>query len=125
MTKCEPFLGTTNNREEAFSGIEVLNIVIKQDPYGYYGNKDHSREATYSKSNVPRYASCNNPRCQQGGVDLQRLVWFHPSGEYEYYCGGHEGTPKGRYKGDPCGNVFTIILEVEHSRGKADAAEAI
>ena len=55
--------------------------------------------STFTKANMPSFLAYKNPRCQQGGLDLQRLVMFHQSGEYDYPCNGHEGTPKGRRQG--------------------------
>lgn len=108
-----PFLGTTNNRNEAFPDIKSLKVVIKQDPYGDYLQREGYREITYSINNIPRYATCCNLKCQQGGIDLQSLVLFSGSGEYNLGCNGHEGSPKGRRKGDPCDNVFQVTVAVE------------
>jgi hypothetical protein len=115
MGKTTPFLGETEDRNQAFPDIKSLKVKIIQDPYGYYCREEHQRETTYSKNTIARYATCRNPRCQQGGIDLQNLVLFSGSGEYSFHCNGHEGTPKGRRKGDPCDNVFNITVAVEKS----------
>lgn len=113
MRNSAPFLGTTEDRNQAFAGIKSFKVKILQDPYGYYCRKQHQRETVYSKSSLPRYTTCCNPRCQQGQIDLQSLILFSGTGEYEFYCNGHEGSPKGRRKGDPCDNVFKITISVE------------
>ena len=86
-----PFLGTTTDRNAAFPGIAQIKFSVSQDPYGA------------------------NPRCQQGGLLTQQIVLFHPDGECDFPCNGHEGTPAGRRKGDPCDNRFKVTLEVIRS----------
>jgi hypothetical protein len=113
MPKATPFLGTTTDRNAAFPDIRSLSVRVVQDPYGMYCREPWQRESSYSKANIPRYERCRNPRCQQGGVDLQQIVWFSGEGEHKFYCSGHEGTPKGRRKGDPCDNSFTITVSIE------------
>ncbi len=113
MRNSAPFLGSTEDRGQAFPDIKSLKVKILQDPYGYYYREEHQRETVYSKNTIPRYATCGNPRCQQGGVDLQSLVLFSESGEYSFHCNGHEGSPKGRRKGNSCDNIFTISVALE------------
>ena len=107
-----PFLGETADRNKAFPDIDAIDITITQDPSRQYLQHDWQRVTHYTKSTIPRYAKCANPRCQQGGLDLQHIVMFASDGEHEYYCDGHEGTPAGRRKGDPCENRFTVRLAV-------------
>ena len=73
----------------------------------------------YSESTLPARISCANPRCQQGGYHLQPLLdaLVHSKKEkYEqvWHCSGHEGSPKGRRKGDPCMNRIDFILGIEY-----------
>ena len=111
-----PFLGTTTDRNDAFAGIDEIDITITQDPYGYHLKADDWRRTSrFTKSTIPRHYACVNPRCQRGGIDLQKIVLFHPSGEFSFTCNGDEGTPAGRKKGDPCDNRFDIKLSVKRS----------
>lgn len=72
MTKnLKPLLGETTDRDKAFPGVASLEVVIEHDPYGMYGNPGATIER-FHKSDVPRRARCINPRCQQGGFDLQQ-----------------------------------------------------
>lgn len=114
--KSIPFFGTSTNVNEAFPGIEKIDITIEQDTYGYYCQHQYERISQYTKTTIPRYEQCVNPRCQQGGVDLQNFVLFHPNGEYDISCKGHEGTPAGRRKGDPCDNHFKIKLNIKPNK---------
>ena len=113
MTISKPFLGETTNRDEAFPGIDSIDITITQDPYFHYSSKETQRVNHYTRSTIPRYCKCVNPRCQQGGLDLQKLVLFNSNGSHTFPCNGHEGSPKGRRKGSPCDNYFEVALIVE------------
>jgi hypothetical protein len=111
-TSSRPFLGTTNDPNHAFPGIVEVDLKVTQDPYGEYLRHDWQRTSSYTKGTIPQMQRCANPKCQQGGIDLQQIVNFWESGEYKFACNGHEGTPKGRRIGDPCDNVFTVRLSV-------------
>jgi hypothetical protein len=112
-TTTRPFLPETTNKSEAFPGIAALEIKVSQDPYGMFVQQEHRRTATYSLHNIPRRVGCLNPKCQQGGFDLQMQVSFGDCVDRKLYCSGHEGTPAGRRKGDPCSNVFTVTVRTE------------
>ncbi len=103
----------TRDREKGLSGIKNLKLIVRQDIYGYYITNELLREATYSKASLPRYARCCNTKCQQGGLDLQIIALYSANGQRNISCPGHEGSPKGRRKGDSCDNVFTVIVEIE------------
>lgn len=110
MATYKPFLGETNDRDKAFPQFESFTIVVSQDPYSNYRHEEWLKTSTYTKSNIPRFAKCLNPRCQQGGLDLQQIVSYAGDGEHTYHCNGHEGSPMGRRKGMPCENYFTVTL---------------
>lgn len=112
MTKGRYFLGETTDPDQAFPGIIALDVKVTQDPFGYYTEKESQRVAHFTKENILAHLRCANRRCQQGGLDLQRLVLFSPSGEQSYWCGGHEGSPAGRKQGDPCENRFDVVMSV-------------
>ncbi len=108
-----PFLGETTDRDQAFPGIRSLELTIVQDPCGYYTRQSSARESRFTKTTLPPYFACANPRCQQGGLDLQQIVLSWPPGKHTFYCNGHEGTPKGRRVGVPCCNSFEITLNIQ------------
>ncbi|EYS96039.1 hypothetical protein CF68_22525 [Cupriavidus sp. SK-4] len=110
MSKSEPFLGTTTERDKAFPDIKEMRVVVTQDPWQSYRRTPAAPTSTYTKTSLPRFERCLNPRCQQGGLDLQSVVLFWEDGEHEFFCKGHEGSPAGRRVGDPCDNVFTVTL---------------
>lgn len=110
--RTQPLLGTTD-RKTALAGFKEIRLEVSQDPFGYYAKSDTLRAHTYSEASLPRGERCLNPRCQQGGLDLQMIVEFWPDGtEKTFPCGGHEGTLKGRVKGQSCDNSFKISLHV-------------
>lgn len=48
-------------------------------------------------------------------LPTQQIVPFHPDAEHDFPCSGHEGTPAGRCKGNPCDNRFAVTLKVTRS----------
>lgn len=111
MNKREPFLGSLTDREKALSSLPEFTLKIEQDPWGDYLNEERQRKSIFSKQNVPRSFRCCNPRCQQGGLDLQKIIFHFNSGEYSIHCSGHEGSPKGRRKGQSCDNTFKVSFQ--------------
>ena len=116
MSRGKPFLGETTDRSKAFSGIDSFELAVVQDRFEQYTREPWQRELRYTKDDVPRYLACANPRCQQGGLDLQQVVNFWPSGQRTIHCNGHEGTPKGRRLGDPCDNSFVVTLNKSENK---------
>lgn len=112
----EPFLGTTPDVNRAFPDVEAIDMMVAQDPYGYYCQQESQRVNSFTKSSLPSHIRCVNPRCQQGGLPTQNIVLFHEDGEYDFACNGHEGSPAGRRKGDPCDNRFKVMFCMD--RGK-------
>lgn len=114
MNKTHPFLGEyTNDRKKAFPELKFLDIEISQDAYGHYDSPPVRRQVRFNATNFTAVVRCLNPRCQQGGLELENIIRYWESGEHDFPCNGHEGTPKGRHKGDPCGNSFKVKLLVE------------
>ncbi len=111
MAKSTPFLVETTDREAAFPDIASLEIAVKQDRYGFYTDREGGHLSKFDKMTVPRNLSCVNPRCQQGGLDLQQIILYWQDGDHFLSCNGHEGTPAGRKTGDPCDNNFDISLK--------------
>jgi hypothetical protein len=112
MNRSKPFLGETTDREKAFSGIASFELTVVQDRFGNYTLESWQRETRFTMANISPHLACANPRCQQGGLDLQRLVLYQPSGKHTISCNGHEGSPQGRRQGDPCDNSFEVELSV-------------
>ena len=111
MTRSKPFLGETHDRTRAFIGIASLELTVLQDKWGHYTRDAWQRESHYTLDSIPRYFRCANPRCQQGGLDLQQIVMFWPNGERTLPCNGHEGSPAGRRNGNPCDNSFVVTVQ--------------
>ncbi len=111
----KPFFGETTDRSEAFRDFKSIDLIVTQDPWNRHARFEYQRESHYTLATIQRHQSCLNPRCQQGGLDLQRIIMFQPDGEHEFWCNGDEGTPKGRRQGDPCDNRFTVKLKTIRS----------
>ena len=113
LKRISALFGETTDREEAFSDFEDFEIAGAQDKFGFYTRYGSERKFHFTKATMPRHLHRANPRCQQGGLDLQRIVLFSTPGQHTFHCNGHEGSPKGRRKGDPCDNSFQLTLSVE------------
>jgi hypothetical protein len=106
----KPFLGTVDNIADAFPEIDSLKIVAHHR--GMAISQVRASES-YTLHNLPRVLPCANPRCQQGGYDLNAMLIMLTSSKQQghratWYCGGHEGTPKGRRRGLPCSNSVAL-----------------
>lgn len=112
--KVEPFLGQTSDADKAFPGIKDFRVTIIEDPFGYYVSDAAQRKSVYTKASARVMHRCANSRCQQGGLNIQRLVMFSAPGQHDIRCPGHDGSPQGRRMGDPCDNRFAVTLDVEH-----------
>ena len=112
------FLPQTNDQRKAFPDFEELEVSIEQDIFKHYVWEDHRRISYFTLDSIPQHLPCVNPDCQRGGIDLQRLVMFRPEGEHEIECAceGDEGTPKGRYKGNPCDNLMSIKVRIKKKK---------
>lgn len=110
MTRMKPFLGETTDRKKAFPDLASCEISIIQDKFELYDCTPSRRQSRFTLENVPREMRCVNSRCQQGGLDLQNIITSWPDGQHTFYCNGHEGSPQGRRKGDPCENSFDVTL---------------
>lgn len=113
MSHEKPLFGReTSKFGEVFPDIVSLEMMIVQDRFGQYTKDGQPAEHRFTHTTATSHLACVNSRCQQGGLDLQRILSFS-NGEHSHSCNGHEGTPKGRRKGAPCGNTFEVALHVE------------
>jgi len=113
MQQSKPFLGTPTTFSKAFP--KFRSLIIRAKHSGDLTNPTQ-REQIYSGNSIPRVIPCPNPRCQQGGYDLTATIItmeHDRKTQYRvrYSCNGHEGTPKGRRKGNPCMNSVELEFE--------------
>ena len=106
---------------EAYPQIAQYRVEVTQDPWGYHCQHDWQRTSVYTNG-LPSTIRCANPRCQQGGLDLQVYIDTMVCSRtresaFQAYCRGHEGSPKGRRKGAPCDNRFDLKIELEFQKG--------
>lgn len=112
----KPFLGQPVTFKAAYPDFLSLRLIGTQ--HGEMNSPSQSQVA-YSESTIPRVIPCSNPKCRQGGYDLQPfLITLAHSKDLAYEghicCNGHEGTPKGRVKGDPCFNHLEFKIEATY-----------
>lgn len=110
-----PFVPKTNF-EGAFPDIESVMVnVTETDEYG----KEYNR--AYWKGDFGQYINCSNPQCYNGGFpigDAISSLYFRKltEGEGGADCQGHEGSPKGKRKGDPCEHRFRYKISIVYRR---------
>lgn len=111
----EPIWSMTpkNRRPEVFRN---LRVTIEEDPQGWWQKIPELRRHEYSVYNVPDYLPCCNPRCRNGGLNIERALGTYGSGRHYLSCEGHEGYIRGRQKGPKCDNRFTITMTFDGSR---------
>lgn len=118
-----PFLkGEPTTFDKVFPSVQSLTLKGKEHgDFQEVLSIPLERRSTlhYTESNLPAKIPCSNPKCQQGGYELQWIIDGIVRGrdtyyENTYHCNGHEGTPKGRRKGDPCCNYIDIKIELEY-----------
>lgn len=116
MGESHRFLGgEPTTFKKAYPKVESLRAEVSQ-----HGDVEweYQKHQTFDSSNVPAEIRCGNPRCRQGGFSMQRLIDYMVYGgktEHEdtLHCDGHEGSPKGRRKGDPCINYLKVKITLK------------
>ncbi|MEJ7637351.1 MAG: hypothetical protein WKF75_04995 [Singulisphaera sp.] len=98
--------------KNAYPKIESLRIEVFQ-----HGDMEweHQKHQLFSEANVPAEIPCGNGHCRQGGFSMRCLIDYMVYGnktdhEDTMHCRGHEGSPKGRRKGDPCMNYIKVKI---------------
>ena len=107
---------------QAFPNIGKFSIRVEQDIFGFHTQDSWRRVQVYTPEHPPPpVVACINPRCQQGGLDLQSFIYTaDQNGPWEYkqtfHCNGHEGSPKGRRIGRSCDNSFKLTMKFEGNK---------
>lgn len=114
MNTTRPFLGKEVPFHEAYPNVEQLTLDIEQ--HGEI-ESEWQRTQSFNQANLPSVIPCSNSRCQQGGFSLKTLIYFmieskKTEKEETIFCEGHEGSPKGRRKGDPCDNYIKLKVKI-------------
>lgn len=116
LMESKSFLGSVASFKTAYPEIKTLQLKGTQNGEV---SSESQHQIYYSEKNLPQNIPCSNPRCKQGGFNLLAtlITLAHskiPSYEATFYCGGHEGTPKGRVRGDSCFNSLTFKIEATY-----------
>ena len=112
----DSWLGKPAPFHEVYPQIKSLRLEGTQ-----HGDLGSEFQATlhYSESNILAKINCANPQCQQGGYEVQQFLdaLVHAKeteSEQTWHCNGHEGSPKGRRKGDPCMNYIKFTISIDY-----------
>jgi hypothetical protein len=114
------FLPRTATFRSAFPTVKSLRI--EATPYGdglRYRPNGQPDFDVFTESTLQPAIVCRNPRCQQGGTDIENLLHMltyarTTDDERVVHCCGHEGSPKGRRHGDSCGNYVVLKIRIEY-----------
>lgn len=117
MMESRPFIGTPSSFREAYP--DVKSVRFDGQERGDLASGFAERAVHYTESDLPGNIPCGNPRCVQGGYDLNATMMTltenqDSSYEIDWFCNGHEGTPKGRRIGDPCMNSIVAKLTISY-----------
>jgi hypothetical protein len=123
MGTTKPWLAhNTGNFGEAFPNVEGIDFTIDDNPWGWYNVRGH-RPLRFTSASATSFIPCPNDRCRRGGFDFGTFLRNHTYGskitdiDKSYPCGGDEGTPAGRRKGDPCMNSFKVKGTITYKSG--------
>lgn len=120
MTKGAPFLGTVATFKAAYPDVQSIRVHARHEGDAL---SDSRKTQSYSEYDLPPVLPCVNPLCQQGGYDLTAtlIALTHgkqPSHHVTWHCNGHEGSPKGRRRGDSCSNYVEVDFQVTYKPRK-------
>ncbi len=122
MDRSRRVFGQLTTFEKAFPALEVATISSYEDDEGVYNfETDESQRRTFGEG-VPfreGLIPCRNPRCRRGGYEVDDSLYEmvrEKSTEKVFVrkCPGDEGSPKGRKRGDRCGNVLHYRLRIKY-----------
>lgn len=113
--------GNPTTFTELFPEVKSLELTVQE--HGEFSSFAPSVKSSihFTKSSIPSKITCSNPKCQQGGYELQWIlteVIRKKDRKYKsiFHCNGHEGTPKGRRIGDPCCNNIEIEIDIDYEK---------
>ncbi len=114
MAAQKQFLGTVASFTQAYPSIQSLHATVRHE-----GEVPQTWQQVqeFTEHSIPKEIRCLNPKCQQGGFDLGAILITLEHEQKTKYdvtlnCRGHEGTPKGRKRGDSCFNSVAVELEL-------------
>lgn len=116
MTSRKFLAGETMSFSKAFPDVQSIRVDVR-----HHGdmNPAHQSVDRFDAGSLNPTIRCVNPKCQQGGYNIEftlseLLRSRSTSHSLRWHCDGHEGTPKGRRKGNPCMNFADIEFTVSY-----------
>jgi hypothetical protein len=107
-----PFLdGTPTTFAKAYPSVSTLRLVGEES--GDIGEgRIPTRAVQYSQADIPARINCSNPRCKQGGYELQLTLDTvignkEASCHVSWSCNGREGR-----HGGPCTNSLKFTVDI-------------
>ncbi len=119
-----PFVATRATFALAYPTVKRAIVCFTETDFG-----DNPHERVHDLADGPR-AACSNPRCRRGGYDfepqfMEMVRRGIESEAVDMSCGGDDGTPKGRRKGQSClmSMEGTLTIEYKKTPKRADATQ--
>jgi hypothetical protein len=108
------FLGKDSTFEKAYPKINKIQVIV--DEYDGFS----STHKVYGKNELSMVIPCGNKRCKQGGYPIDQIIYIMVESKkveekIKLSCEGHEGSPKGREKGESCYNYAEITIKIEYN----------
>src|ERR1035437_4851375 len=110
-----PFREHASSFQAAYPTVKSIRVEVRPSGQGFEPFRNElERVDVYTEKSFRATIDCRNPRCYNGGLELDYLVrWAvveakRTEYETEMSCGGYEGSPKGRRKDGPCDTYFKV-----------------
>jgi hypothetical protein len=122
MSTSRRLFGTQTDFLGAFPNVESVRVDLEESGNFPIGQSPHMRKRSLRNNEVGSSLRCSNPRCKQGGYSIEVIVSSmvaqrESAKELTVRCNGHEGSPKGRRRGDPCYNRIKGEVQITYKSG--------
>ncbi|WP_321507756.1 hypothetical protein [uncultured Methanoregula sp.] len=119
MTSEPPnYLSGTTSFEEKYPQIAGISISITETKSGM--RKEYCQAGYSDIKKVPGIHPCSNPRCKEGGLDINRIISDMVAKDQSNHkinlrsCIGYTTLPRGNSPGTPCTNDFTATVKITY-----------
>ena len=117
--KVYPFRERASSFQSAYPTVKSIRVEVRPSGQGFEPYRNEiERVDVYTENSFRATIDCRNPRCYNGGLELDHLVrWAVVEAKLTEYetgmsCGGYEGSPKGRRNDGPCDTYFKVKVSV-------------
>jgi hypothetical protein len=104
--------------EEKYPQITGISISIMETKTGL--KKEYCQAGYADIKKVPVIHPCSNPKCKEGGLDLNRIIGDMVAKDQSNHkinlrsCIGYTTVPRGNSSGTRCTNDFAAIVKITY-----------